>query len=530
MNFELFQNIMTASDPAGGRALKVTLQTGVDDFNSYYTKSDPAGGRAIKIKIIDSYSGFLKLSGNVPLSTYLTTVVDGDNNASPLQLSTTNAYLPSGSFQIGDTSGSNYMYTLVGDSLSNSFNLKLPLITTNDTLAALNVPQIFTRGQTIRNSDGLRIENDANQDAIIISGNPRGTNNYAITLKPFDVGLNKSYTLRLPNISNDDTLAALSISQTFIAPQIIQSSLVLSATDSGSFLGLRAQTTNTVPTPSSGVNVFANASGQFGWVNSAGYTRSFGNPSVTTDLTFTLPSSSGTLALTNVAQTYSASGAASTAAITLTGTPFVGTGTTSVPLFYLNGGAAPTTWDNTASGGTYIGVNSIASFAGNYIDFRRNGGTSLFKVAGDGTTTLGMNSAVLNLGGNTVATLNIGTGGTNLAVSGGVLSLNGVTATNSWLLLNGTNANSRAFIQVCGSSAATTAPVSGTSIGSAPGAIIFYNSTTTNFVESFRIRGTGIINSPTLPNGNTGLASGDWYYDTAANVLANGDRVLARKS
>lgn len=29
--------------------------------------------------------------------------------------------------------------------------------------------------------------------------------------------------------------------------------------------------------------------------------------------------------------------------------------------------------------------------------------------------------------------------------------------------------------------------------------------------------------------GNVGLSSGDFYYDTAANILANGDLILAKK-
>jgi len=73
MNFELFQNIMTASDPAGGRALKVTTQTGVDDAESYYTKSDPDGGRAIKVKLLNS--GYK--SSLVPDDSVVTTEVNG---------------------------------------------------------------------------------------------------------------------------------------------------------------------------------------------------------------------------------------------------------------------------------------------------------------------------------------------------------------------------------------------------------------------------------------------------------------------
>jgi hypothetical protein len=101
MDFQLFQDIMTASDPAGGRAIKVTLQTGLDNAESYYTKSDPAGGRAIKVKLIGSGSG-LQLSGGVNLSSSLVAVADGSNTSSPLQLSTTQVAV-TGAFSVTAT-------------------------------------------------------------------------------------------------------------------------------------------------------------------------------------------------------------------------------------------------------------------------------------------------------------------------------------------------------------------------------------------------------------------------------------------
>jgi len=38
-----------------------------------------------------------------------------------------------------------------------------------------------------------------------------------------------------------------------------------------------------------------------------------------------------------------------------------------------------------------------------------------------------------------------------------------------------------------------------------------------------------LINIPTIQTGNSGLSTGDLYIDTAANILANGDLILARK-
>lgn len=77
----------------------------------------------------------------------------------------------------------------------------------------------------------------------------------------------------------------------------------------------------------------------------------------------------------------SAAGAASTPSLSVTGAPFTGgTGTTTVPLFYFNGGTAPTTW---ATNGTFLGVNAPSAYNGNFLDYHINGGGSLFSVGGN---------------------------------------------------------------------------------------------------------------------------------------------------
>ena len=48
-------------------------------------------------------------------------------------------------------------------------------------------------------------------------------------------------------------------------------------------------------------------------------------------------------------------------------------------------------------------------------------------------------------------------------------------------------------------------------------------------VEAMRIKSNGWINMSMLQVGNSGLSSGDLYVDTAANILANGDKIVARK-
>jgi len=95
-------------------------------------------------------------------------------------------------------------------------------------------------------------------------------------------------------------------------------------------------------------------------------------------------------------QTNSYSGTASQGALTLTGTPFAGTGTTSTPLHYLNNGVtAPTSW---SASGTYFGVNAASGFAGNFLDFHVNGGASLAKVDNNGNLSAASLTAAVTSG------------------------------------------------------------------------------------------------------------------------------------
>ncbi len=94
-----------------------------------------------------------------------------------------------------------------------------------------------------------------------------------------------------------------------------------------------------------------------------------------------------TLTTDGSAVTDTASAAASTPAITLTGAGYSGgSATTNTPLFYINAGSAPSTW-GTGAGGTLFGINAASAFAGNFADFHLNGGASLFKVDSAGLVT-----------------------------------------------------------------------------------------------------------------------------------------------
>jgi hypothetical protein len=109
------------------------------------------------------------------------------------------------------------------------------------------------------------------------------------------------------------------------------------------------------------------------------------------------------------AVTFSANGAASTPTVTLTGSCFVGTGTTSTPCFYINQGTAPTTW-STATGGTLFGLNAVTGFAGNFLDFHVNGAGGVFTVSSSGAFTASGTGTV----GSLVSSGNVQAGAANI--------------------------------------------------------------------------------------------------------------------
>jgi hypothetical protein len=95
------------------------------------------------------------------------------------------------------------------------------------------------------------------------------------------------------------------------------------------------------------------------------------------------------------AHTFSAAGAASTPGVSITGAPYTGgTATTDFPQFYVNSGAAVTTF---STSGTMFGVNAPSGFGGHLLNLFVNGSSTKFRVdaSGDlfvaGTTTLSSN-------------------------------------------------------------------------------------------------------------------------------------------
>lgn len=159
-----------------------------------------------------------------------------------------------------------------------------------------------------------------------------------------------------------------------------------------------------------------------------------------------------------VAQGISAAGTVSTAVFLLSGNIFTGgTGTTTLPLFYINNGTAPTTW---STNGTYIGANAITGFIGNFIDFRVNGGGSMFQVSVSGAI----------IGNNTIAVTNQ-IQAKHFDATQPPLSLNGTTSgTISYLMpMQGTMykvfiANAAAYVNNTAGNQTITFPVAFTNI------------------------------------------------------------------
>lgn len=113
------------------------------------------------------------------------------------------------------------------------------------------------------------------------------------------------------------------------------------------------------------------------------------------DRTFTFPNANMTFAGINIAQTFTAAQTFdSPSAFGESGSPIriltnpwtSGNANQNHPLllFGLHGGSI---WAASPNGGTYIGINAVASFPGNFLDFHVNGGASLFRVSSTGAVT-----------------------------------------------------------------------------------------------------------------------------------------------
>lgn len=156
----------------------------------------------------------------------------------------------------------------------------------------------------------------------------------------------------------------------------------------------------------------------------------------------------------------SAAGVASTPAFSLTGAPLTGgTGTTTLPEFYMKGGSTvqPTNW---STAGTLLGINTPLSYAGNVIDIRSNGSASSL-------LSLNQVGALTTLGTLVVPQLTTTNLSGNFYVSNAFSYVN--TPLAGYQFAGSTNTGVRIGVLGAGSAALTVgANYSGLNIGSSP--------------------------------------------------------------
>ena len=127
----------------------------------------------------------------------------------------------------------------------------------------------------------------------------------------------------------------------------------------------------------------------------------------------------------------SVAGAASTPALSLSGTPFAGTGTTSFPLVYLNDSTATaSTVFNTA--GTHFGINTHSATA-SVFDFMKDG-VSQMKLVASANPIITVKTGFIITAGTNASTLQFSTSG-----SGGVFmdTIGDYTAGDTYIVLRG---------------------------------------------------------------------------------------------
>ena len=188
------------------------------------------------------------------------------------------------------------------------------------------------------------------------------------------------------SVATSTTTPAITLTLGAITPE----SAAFSGTGGNGFVKLLTQ--SSAPTsPASGFALFADASGRLSWRRASdGFVRTF-ELTATADRVFTIPDASFTLAgqnLTNtfsLANTFSANGALSTPAVSITGTPITGgSATTTKPLVLIEtSGATSTAWHTS---GTMFGVNAPNAFSGTILEAQVNGASRLTLSSGGAMT------------------------------------------------------------------------------------------------------------------------------------------------
>lgn len=218
--------------------------------------------------------------------------------------------------------------------------------------------------------------------------------------------------------------------------------------------------------------------------------------------------------------TFTANGAVSAPVTVYTGNVFTGgTGTTTLPfmLFQTAAATAAATW---ATGGTYIGINSNSGFAGNFLDFRVNGGSVFSITSTSGSIFASGRIQSLNAGVASFSALSftgaLFTGGTGTTTLPQYLAQTSTaTATTSWSTAGtyiGINTNTGFTgnfldFHVNGGSAIFNITSSGTVFSAG------------KFVTTFAAPGSASVyqSSGTLLTGGTGTTNQpQWFSQTSA--------------
>ena len=182
-----------------------------------------------------------------------------------------------------------------------------------------------------------------------------------------------NYSLTIPALSANDTLATLGLANVFTAKQKFSAS-----TTSAASINIPPGSAPT--TPSSGDCWTTTTVGTLLQCYLGSTTYNFatlgGSQTFTSAMTFTGWTSTANNTISN-------SPAVSQYALKMSGTVYTGgTGTTTFPLAgFIQGATAVTSW---STSGTELGFNGPSGFAGNYIDAHTNGGSSQFTVNASG--------------------------------------------------------------------------------------------------------------------------------------------------
>jgi hypothetical protein len=419
---------------------------------------------------------------------------------------------------IATATGSTEVPLTVSNSLSGSQTLStlqiLPSWNTTGTVAgALSVAVTYTAAATgsllanfavggaselsidqsgnVVNAGGVTATGPGQFAGVTAAGSPPGqlilpgtTNNVTITAQLTQQGGTIQVPAALGGITT--TMAVLGIAQTFSAVNTFSAEIIDSAAGAASTPGLLidgapftgGSGSTTVPlvyiNDGSAPSTFSTAGTELGFNAPSGFTGNFLDTHVNGAGNVFIVGYKGTVSFAGEL-TDAAAGAASTPAALFDGAPFTGgSGTTTVPLVYINDGTAPSTF---STAGTEFGINAPSGFTGNMWDFYVAGGSSVSKLDYQGNLTVASCS---------------GCGG------GGSTALSGITnATGSNTLSNGNNPQAWGWHQSTASQTAFL--VDDTSAATGVGDLLVAIATATGSTEVPLTVSNSLNGSQTLP-------------------------------